>query len=118
MLSNDVLKNKIFYLYENKISLMKPKCGEFYISNIKFITINRQKVEGFQYSGVNKYIPFETLFKCYEQLYKTGFLTRIWFRTDFPFEHLTRPCNFTTIGSIFVKLGFAEYVNDGKYKKI
>ena len=117
-MQNNELKNKILYFYKNNISMTKPEGGEFVISNIGYTKIGDQKVEGFQYSGINKYVPFNTLYECYEQLNKTGLLSREWFRKNFTFEHSSRPCNFSTIGSIFVKLEIAEYEKNGDYKKI
>ena len=116
-MTNDELKNKIFYLYKNNISITKPEGTKFVILNIDYTKIGNQKVEGFQYSDIKKYVPFETLFKCFEQLNKTGLLSREWFRTNFTFENSSRPCNFSIIGSIFVKLDLAYYEANGEYKK-
>ena len=116
-MSNDELKSKIIFLYANHISMEKPEGKNFIISNIGFTTINGIKTEGFQYSNVYKYVPFETLYKCYAQLNNSGFLSRIWFHNTFPFEKKSRPCNYITIGSIFVKLNLASYEANGEYKK-
>ena len=117
-MSNDKLKSKIQYLYENKISIKRPEGGNFTISKIGLTKVKNEKIEGLQYSGVNKYFPFETLFRCYEKLNKTGLLSIEWFKNSFSFEYTSRPCNFTIIGSIFVALGIAEYTSNGFYKKL
>lgn len=117
-MTNDELKNKIQYLYEKEIAVEKPKGEKFIISKIGFTKIHNLGVEGFQYSRENKYVPFETLFKCYKQLDESNLLSKDWFKKTFSFECTSRPCNFTTIGSIFVALGIAEYISKGMYKKV
>ena len=110
------LKSIIQNYYDNQESFQKPKGGSFIISNIGITTIDGKEFEGFQYSGQNKYVPFSTLFSCFEKLESSGKLSREWFNNNFP-EHKGRPCNFTTIGSIFVKMGVAVYSSNAYLKK-
>lgn len=117
-MSNDELMNKIKYLYENQLAMKRPEGGKFTISKIGVTRIGNEKTDGFQYTGADKYVPFETLFRCYDKLDKTGLLSTDWFKNIFSFEYASRPCNFTIIGSIFVTLGIAEYTSNGVYKKL
>jgi hypothetical protein len=55
---------------------------------------------------------------AYGELLATGELTHRWFN-----EHLSAcaaegPCNFTTIGGLFQRLGLAEYVPRGVYRRV
>ena len=112
------LKNKIINFYDTHESFTKPKGGTFYISNIGTTKIGNETKEAFQYSGQCKFVPFDTLYKCYEQILQENKLTREWFETTFSIENSGRPCNYTTIGSILVKLGIADYAGQGAYNRI
>lgn len=112
------LKNKIIRFYDTHELFTKPKGETFYISNIGNTKIGNEIKEAFQYSGQCKFIPFDTLYKCYEQILKENKLTREWYETTFPIENSGRPCNYTTIGSILEKLKIVEYQGNGLYTKI
>ena len=56
------------------------------------------------------------MLSCYEKLESSGELSRDWFNKNFP-EHKGRPCNFTTIGSILIKMEIAIYVRGNYLKK-
>ena len=96
-------------------SFQKPRGGSFIISNIGTTTIEGKIYDGFQYSGQDKYVPFDTMLSCYKKLETSGEISREWFNKNFP-EHKGRPCNYTVIGSILEKLKIATYIRDGKYK--
>ena len=98
--------------------MKRPKGRNFTISKIGITEVKKEKIDGFQYSGADKYVPFETLFRCYDKLNKTGLLSTDWFKNSFSFEYASRPCNFTIISSIFITLGIAEYTSNGVYKKL
>ena len=49
------------------------------------------------------------------ELRATSQLTRGWFKTTFPKEQKSAPCNFTTIGGVFELLGLVKYAGSGKY---
>ena len=102
------LKIKIQNFYENQVSFQKPNGGSFVISNIGFTTVEGIEYEAFQYSGQYKYVPFDTMLSCLNNLELSGEFSRNWFNKTFP-EHKGRPCNYTTIGSIFVKMNLAVY---------
>ena len=64
-----------------------------------------------------KGVTVSELEQCYEQLNRSGRLTRTWFD-----GHLARcasegSCNFTTVGGVFVLLGEAEYLDRGVYAR-
>jgi hypothetical protein len=56
--------------------------------------------------------------KAYDQLITTGQLTRSWFKKKFPACEAEGPCNFTTVGGLFILLGKAMYVTRGVYHRI
>lgn len=116
-MTNNELKENIINFYKNKTIFTRPQGGTFFINNIGYTKIGADKIEGFQYSDKLKYVPFSTLFAYYEKVIKTNSLSREWFNSTF-IEHIGRPCNYTTIGSIFEKLRIANYIGDGKYLKI
>ena len=103
------LKDYVLKLCKNRTPVQKPS-GQTILAVSNRIGQNR-----FQYTlgtGRKKSIPFATLFRCYEKLTADEKLTRPWFATEFEAEHTSNPCNFTTIGGIFVEMKIAEY--DGK----
>lgn len=107
------LKNYVLKLCKNRTPVPKPKGKTVLTMNDK---IGQDR---FQYTfgtGHKKSIPFATLFGCYEKLTTDEKFTRQWFGTEFKAEHSSSPCNFTTIGGIFVKMGIAEYFGNGIYK--
>lgn len=109
------LKNYVLKLCKNKTLVPKPN-GQTILTMSDRIGQDR-----FQYTlgkGRKKSIPFATLFGCYEKLTTDRELKRQWFATEFKAEHASSPCNFTTIGGIFVKMRIAEYVGNGVYKLI
>jgi len=110
------LKSIIENYYNKHETFQKPKGGSFIISNIGTTTIEGKEYEGFQYSGQDKYVPFDTMLSCIEKLESSGELSRDWFNRTFP-EHKGRPCNYTTIGSILIKLNKASYVRGNYLKK-
>ena len=110
------LKSIIQNYYKKGESFQKPRGGSFTISNIGTTTIKGKEYEGFQYSGQYKYVPFKTMLSCYEKLESSGELSRDWFNKNFP-EHNGRPCNFSTVGSIFIKMGIAIYTSGSYLKK-
>jgi len=116
-MTREELKEHVINFFKDELVFEKPQGGTFKIINIGNTKIENVSNEGFQYSGVNKYVPFNTLFECYEQLISTGMLSRTWFNKTFPTEQSGRPCNFTTIGSILVKLKIAKYNSNGDYEK-
>ena len=109
------LKNCALKLCKNRTPVPKPN-GQTILTMSDKVGPNR-----FQYTfGQNrkKSIPFATLFRCYERLMTDEKLTRLWFATEFEAEHASSPCNFTTIGGIFVKMEIAEYCGNGVYKLV
>ena len=110
------LKSIIQNYYKKGESFQKPRGGSFIISNIGTTTVEGNAYEGFQYSGQDKYVPFQTMLSCYEKLESSGELSRDWFNKNFT-EHKGRPCNFTTIGSILIKMEIAIYVRGNYLKK-
>ncbi len=120
-MTNDELKERIIDYYKKHTAISKPKGGYIFIENIGNTKIDGVEKEGFQYSVDSKnkkYVPFDTLFLCYKRIFAFGELTTEWFKTTFPKEYKDRPCNFTTIGGVFILLGIAVYKNSGIYKKI
>ena len=57
---------------------------------------------------------FET---AYQQLLKSGELTRRWFDVHIPTCTKEGSCNFTTVGGIFEMLGEAKYMGKGIYRR-
>lgn len=106
------LKDCVLKLCKNKTPVPKPNGTT--ILNMS----DKAGNDRFQYTlgqERKKSIPFVTLFKCYEKLAADGELTRRWFAKEFKAEHESSPCNFTTIGGIFVKMEIAEYGGNGVY---
>ncbi len=115
-MTEEELKEYVIKLCKNKTPIPKPK-GTTSIVNAD-LEENR-----FQYEfGRNrrKSIPFTTFFACYRKLIEYRELARKWFANEFPAEYSSSPCNFTTIGGIFVQMKIAEYGgnNSGVYRLI
>ena len=109
------LKNYVLKLCKNGTPIPKPN-GQTILTMSDKVGSNR-----FQYTlgqGRKKSIPFATLFGCYKKLTTDGEFTRQWFGTKFKAEHASSPCNFTTIGGIFVERKIAEYCGNGVYKLV
>jgi hypothetical protein len=60
-----------------------------------------------------KGVTASQLEKAYEQLLKTGRLTRDWWNTHVRHAGNEGGCNFTTVGGLLQLLGEAEYVERG-----
>lgn len=106
------LKDYVLKLCKSKTPIPKPK-GETILSMSDAIGQTQ-----FQYmfgQERKKSVTFATLFRCYKKLTADGEFTRRWFSTEFKAEHASSPCNFTTIGGIFVKMKIAEYCGNGLY---
>lgn len=56
--------------------------------------------------------------QAYDQLNRSGSLTRVWFNENMPKCAKEGGCNFTTIGGIFELLGIAKYSESGVYTKL
>jgi len=65
-----------------------------------------------------KTIKEDEIIKSHERLETTGKLTTAWYSGKFPEIYSHSPCNFTTIGGLFVKLGIARYEKAGLYVKV
>jgi hypothetical protein len=55
--------------------------------------------------------------KAYDQLMHTGVLTRSWFKRSLSACEADGPCNFTTVGGLFILLQKATYAERGVYRK-
>lgn len=55
--------------------------------------------------------------KAYDQLMRTGELTRRWFKRNIPACEAEGPCNFTTVGGLFILLRKSMYAARGVYQK-
>ena len=117
-MTNTEMKEKIINFYDSHELFTKPKGETFYISNIGTTKIGNDVKEAFQYSEQGKFVPFDTIYKCYDKILQDNKLTREWFETTFPIENSGRSCNYTTIGSIFEKLKIVKYQGNGLYTKI
>ena len=87
-MTNTELKEKIINFYDSHELFTKPKGETFYISNIGTTKIGNDVKEAFQYSGQGKFVPFDTIYKCYDKILQDNKLTREWFETTFPIEKL------------------------------
>lgn len=63
-----------------------------------------------------KGITVTELENSYERLINAGKLTRPWFKRNLPECDKEGPCNFTTVGGLFVLLGKARYEGRGLYQ--
>ncbi len=53
--------------------------------------------------------------KSCDELKKTGSFTKIWFKQNLPKCNKEGGCNFTFIGGVFIRLGWATYAGPGRY---
>ena len=83
-MTNTELKEKIIKFYDSHELFTKPKGETFYISNIGTTKIGNDVKEAFQYSEQGKFVPFDTIYKCYDKILQDNKLTREWFETTFP----------------------------------
>jgi hypothetical protein len=61
-----------------------------------------------------KKVTYKEIELAYTQLEENGFIERAWFNKKFEKISKTSPCNFTTIGGVFLTLGLVRYER-GKY---
>lgn len=113
------LKDRVVELYKNNTVIPKPYTNTR-ILKIAVAKIHGEKKDSFYYSigsSNKKAVPFDTLYAAYRRLTETGILLRAWYNETFPAEAEDYPCNFTTIGGVFVVLGFAEHMGNGVYRR-
>jgi hypothetical protein len=65
-----------------------------------------------------KRVTFSEFVKSYNQLIDNGEVSRKWYSDTFPDINYQDPCNFTTVGGIFILLKLAYYKKPGIYSKI
>ena len=114
------LKDAVVELYKNNTPIPKTKDMYTYILKVAVAKIYGEKKDSFYYSigsSRTKAVPFGTLYAAYQRLTETGTFSRTWYKETFPAEARSRPCNFTTIGGVLVVLGFAEYMENGVYRR-
>lgn len=66
----------------------------------------------------NKAVTRSEWVQAFVQLRDTGALTRPWFKAAMPERAERDPCNFTTIGGVFVLLGYAVSSGRGAYRSV
>ena len=67
--------------------------------------------------GSEKGIAESEWVHAFEQLQRAGELTGYWFKDALVGCCKEGKCNFTTIGGVFVLLGFATYRGNGRYER-
>ena len=119
MLGN--IDNLFSRLIDQKAIIPKPKTDKIF----RVLRIGKRRNEkALIYSIPNntdaskhyeKGITISEFQKAYNELIKTGFITRSWFNTNLERCAKEGGCNFTTIGGIFELLKEAKYSSKGKY---
>jgi hypothetical protein len=61
-----------------------------------------------------KKVTYEEVGEAIKEVKESGILSRKWYRDKFYKTACSKPCKFTTIGGLLVKLQLAEYIK-GKY---
>ena len=120
MLMSQELKDRVVELQKNNTPIPKTEDRYTYILKVSVGEIYGEKKDSFYYpvgSSKEKAVPFDTLYAAYQRLIGTGIFSRAWYKETFPAEERSRPCNFTTIGGVFVVLGFAEHMGNGVYRR-
>lgn len=113
------LKDAVVELYKNNTPIPKPNTSAR-ILKVAVANIHGEEKDSFYYSigsSKKKPVPFDTLYAAYQRLTETGTFSRAWYKETFPVEVADCPCNFTTIGGVFIVLGFAEYMENGVYRR-
>lgn len=55
---------------------------------------------------------------AYQRLLDNNSFSRQWYNENFPQKATSSPCNFTTIGGIFLMLNIVEFIGNGCYQLI
>ena len=71
----------------------------------------------YQLPSKTKKVTITEFLVAYKELKRNTFINHSWYTKRFPNIDGNSPCNFTTIGAVFVKLGIAEYHERKYYKK-
>lgn len=114
------LKVAVVELCKNNTPIPKTKGRYTHILKVAIAKIHGEEKDSFYYSigsSSIKAVPFDTLYAAYRRLTETGTFSRAWYKETFPAEAEDYPCNFTTIGGVLVVLGFAEYIENGVYRR-
>ena len=72
---------------------------------------------GYQLPSTTKKVTITEFLAAYEELKKNSFINHSWYTKRFSNIDGNSPCNFTTVGAVFVKLGLAEYSKNKYWKK-
>jgi len=81
--------------------------------------INKNNENNFlKYSTGKKTISKAEFIGAYRRLLDNKSFTRQWYNENFQKKAATSPCNFTSIGGIFILLGIAKYKIKGCYELI
>lgn len=108
---------------EKMIELIQPICKcviEKPRSKSQLLGMSEKKGEPaleYQLPSTTKKVTITEFLVAYEELKKNSFIDHSWYTKVFPNIYGNSPCNFTTIGAVFVKLGFAEYRKSKYWEK-
>ena len=112
MLSREELLNKIHTISHEIINKPRSKC--------KLLGISQKKGEEaleYQLPSTTKKVMMTEFYEAYKEINKNLFIRHNWYTNQFPNIDKNSPCNFTTIGAVFVRLDIAEYRNKKYYLK-
>lgn len=107
---------------EKMIELIQPICKcviEKPRSKSQLLGMSEKKGEPaleYQLPSTTKKVTIVEFLVAYEELKRNSFINHSWYKKRFSNIDGNSPCNFTTIGAVFVKLGFAEY-HEYKYRR-
>lgn len=75
---------------------------------------------GIKYSlGVNgnsKTVSFQEMNAAIYEIENNGYISREWFKKQFPVQSQSSPCNYSAIGGLFMHFSYVKY-DQGKYVK-
>ena len=56
--------------------------------------------------------------EAYQRLLDNHNFTKLWYIDNFPIKAKNSGCNYTTIGGIFILLGIANHIRNGRYQLV
>lgn len=112
MLSKEELTHKIREISHEKIQKPRSDCQLLGMSKK-----NGTEALVYELPSTTKKVTMTEFYEAYKELNESSFINHTWYTHAFPKCDSTSPCNFTTIGGVLTRLGFAEYNGRGYIKQ-
>ncbi|MBO6218595.1 MAG: hypothetical protein J6N81_03350 [Treponema sp.] len=104
MLSKDELVKLITKISHETVQKPKSTC-----QLLGMLSKNGEAALAYNLPSTIKKVTITEFYEAYKELNSSLSINHTWYTQTFPVYDSSSPCNFTTIGAVFVRLEFAEY---------